>query len=59
MRYSASSKYEIIREVEQSALGISRTLQQIGIARSTFYNWYDRYLSGGIDALRDKKGQIP
>ena len=27
MRYSASSKYEIIREVEQSALGISRTLK--------------------------------
>ena len=55
MRYSASSKYEIIREVEQSALGISRTLKQIGIARSTFYNWYDRYLSGGLDALQDKK----
>lgn len=55
MKYSASSKYEIIREVEQSALGISRTLKQIGIARSTFYNWYDRYLSGGLDALHDKK----
>ena len=55
MRYSASSKYEIIREVEQSAVGISRTLKQIGIPRSTFYNWYDRYLSGGLDALQDKK----
>ena len=55
MRYSASSKYEIICEVEQSALGISRTLKQIGIPRSTFYNWYDRYLSGGLDALHDKK----
>jgi len=55
MRYSASSKYEIIRTVEDSALGIKRTLEQLGIARSTFYNWYDRYLSGGFDALEDKK----
>lgn len=55
MRYSASSKYEIIRTVEDSALGIKRTLQQLGIPKSTFYNWYDRYLEGGLDALTDKK----
>lgn len=55
MRYSASSKYEIIRTVEESALGISRTLDQLGIPKSTFYNWYDRYLEGGLDALYDKK----
>jgi len=55
MRYSASAKYEIIREVEESVLGISRTLDQLGIPKSTFYNWYDRYLTGGFDALSDKK----
>lgn len=55
MRYSASSKFEIIRTVEDSALGITRTLQQLGIARSTFYNWYDRYLSRGFDGLKDIK----
>lgn len=55
MRYSASSKYEIIRTVEDSELGIKRTLQQLGIPKSTFYNWYDRYLEGGLDALADKK----
>ena len=55
MRYSASSKLEIIRTVEESALGITRTLVQLGIARSTFYNWYDRYLSGGLEALADIK----
>lgn len=55
MRYSASRKYEIIRTVEDSALGIKRTLQQLGIPKSTFYNWYDRYLEGGLDALADKK----
>lgn len=55
MRYSSSAKYEIIRTVEDSALGIKRTLEQIGIPKSTFYNWYDRYLTGGLDALADRK----
>lgn len=55
MRYSSSEKLEIIRTVEQSNLGIRRTVEMLGIARSTFYNWYDRYLEGGLDALADKK----
>jgi len=55
MRYSPSSKYEIILTVEDSALGIRRTCAQIGVSRSTFYNWYDRYLSGGYEALEDQK----
>ncbi len=38
MRYPASEKLEIIRTVEQSSLGVRRTLQQVGIPRSTFYN---------------------
>jgi len=53
MRYSASSKYEIIKEVENSTLGIKRTCVQLGISRSTFYNWLDRYQTGGFDALED------
>ncbi len=36
MRYGASEKLEIIRTVEQSVLGVSRTLRQIGIPRATF-----------------------
>ena len=55
MRYSAASKFEILRTIEESALGIRRTCDQLGISRSTFYNWYDRYLSGGYDALEDQK----
>ena len=34
---------------------VRRTLDQIGIPRSTFYAWYDRYLSGGLEALEDRK----
>lgn len=54
MRYEASEKLEIIRTVEQSSLGVRRTLEQIGIPRSTFYNWYGRYVEEGFDGLEDK-----
>ncbi len=37
MRYPASEKLEIIPIVEQSHLPAKRTLDQLGIARRTFY----------------------
>ena len=54
MRYPASEKFEIIRLVEQSPLPAKRTLDKLGIPRTTFYRWYDRYLTGGLAALQDK-----
>ena len=54
MRYPASEKLEIIRIVEQSHLPAKKTLDQLGIARRTFYRWYDRYLEGGPEALEDR-----
>lgn len=53
MRYAPSEKLEIIRTVEDSSLGIGRTLQQIGIPRATFYRWYERYQTAGLDGLAD------
>nr|WP_085979651.1 IS3 family transposase [Roseibium sp. TrichSKD4] len=53
MRYPASEKLEIIRLVEQSHLPVRQTLDRLGIPRSTFYVWYDKYQTGGIDALQD------
>ena len=56
MRYPASEKLEIIRLVERSSLSVRRTLQaQLGIPRSTFYSWYDRFITGGPEALEDRK----
>ncbi len=55
MRYVASEKLEIIRLVEQSSLPVRRTLGQIGIPKSTFYSWYDRYAAGGLNALEDHR----
>ena len=51
MRYSASDKIEIIRLVEQSHVPARRALDKLGIPRSSFYRWYDRYQSGGPEAL--------
>jgi hypothetical protein len=57
MRYPASEKVEIIRLVEQSSLPVRRTLDQIGVSRATFYRWYDRYQTGGPEALEDRPGR--
>jgi putative transposase len=54
MRYPASEKLEIIQLVEQSHLPAKRTLDKLGIPRTTFYRWYDRYLVDGLAALKDK-----
>ena len=51
MRYPASEKLEIIQLVEQSHLPVRRTLEKLGIPRPTFYRWYDRYRTGGPEAL--------
>jgi len=54
MRYPASEKVEIIGIVEQSHLPVRRTLEHIGVSRATFYRWYDRYQTGGPEALEDR-----
>lgn len=58
MRISASEKFEIIQTVTGSELGVKKTLQEFGIARSTFYKWYNSYLDQGYDGLLDK-GKAP
>ena len=46
---------EIIRIVEASILPVSRTLEELDVPRSTFYDWYRRYRAEGYDGLADKK----
>ena len=43
MNLSASEKVEVIRMVKDSALSIRKTLEELGISRSSFYRWYQRY----------------
>ena len=55
MRRTASEKMEIIRLVEGTDLPVRASLRQLGVPRSTFYGWYQRYLALGFDGLQDKK----
>ena len=54
MRRSASEKMEIIKIVSESELGVTRTLKELGIIRSTFYEWYNRYKEHGFEGLLPK-----
>lgn len=54
MRLTAAEKQEIIKLVEHSELGVNRTLLQLGINKSTFYNWYKAYLDKGFSGLEPK-----
>ena len=49
MRRSASEKLEIIQIVQGSELGVKRTLEELGVNRSTFYEWYRNYLDLGFE----------
>jgi transposase InsO family protein len=46
---------EIIHLVEESALSIKRTLDELEVPRSTFYRWYQKYQTAGYEGLADKK----
>jgi len=55
MRYSPAEKLEIIRLVDGSDIGVTRTLKELGIHKSTFYNWYEKYQRHGVDGLNEIK----
>ena len=57
MRYPGAEKLEIIRLVEQSHLPVRRTLATLGILPGTFYRWYDRFQTGGPEALEDRSSR--
>ena len=55
MRHTASEKLEALRIVEESDVSVRRTLEELGLPRSTFYDWYERYREGGLEALEDRE----
>lgn len=55
MRRSTGEKMEIIRIVQDSELGVKRTLEELGISRSTFYEWYKRYKEDGYEGLKPRQ----
>jgi putative transposase len=54
MRYPASEKagnHSARRAVAPA--GAKQTLDKLGIPRPTFYRWYDRFLTHGVEGLED------
>lgn len=54
MRLTTAEKYEIIKFVDKSGLGINRTLK-VCIHKSTCYKWYKSYLENNLEGLHPKK----
>jgi transposase InsO family protein len=57
MRYSQAEKQEIIHLVENSEQSVKQTLKELGIPRSTFYDWYKRYQHEGYEGLSNRSSQ--
>ena len=55
MRATAAEKLEVIRLVEESELGVRRSLARLGVPASTFYRWYDRYAKEGHTGLEPRR----
>ena len=55
MRYTPDEKLEIIHLVEHSNLPVKQTWAELQVSRSTFYEWYRRYLEEGPEGLAQKK----
>jgi len=48
MHYSQEEKYEIIRLVEDSELGVNRALRELKINKTSFYKWSKAYNKKGM-----------
>ena len=59
MRYPATEKLEIIRLVEGSHLPARQTLDKLGIPRPTFYRWYDRFQTHGVEGVNRRRNGTP
>lgn len=57
IRYSAEEKESIVLTVKRSELSIVQCLKRLGIPRCSFYNWYKKYATGGLNALREAHWQ--
>ena len=51
MRPSPAEKREILRLVEESDVGVRRTLRELEVPRSSFYRWYRAYRREGTTGL--------
>src|SRR5690349_19696904 len=51
----AEIRLEFIRLVQDGRYTMVELCDRFGVARSTAYKWCDRFLNGGLDALKDRR----
>lgn len=51
---TAELKLEVLRAVQGSALSVKKVLSQLGIPRSTYYNWRKNFRYRGRPGLHDR-----
>ena len=54
IRYLQAEKMGIIRLAEGSDMSVKRTLEELGVPRSTLYGWHKRYQEAGYDGLANR-----
>lgn len=55
MSLNPAEKAEIIKLVEDSPATVRHTLRELGVSKSTFYNWYWRWTESGYAGLESHK----
>lgn len=55
--HRARHRYRWIQHYEQITHKVAPTCRYFGISRQTFYTWYHRYLSLGLDGLKSKSSR--
>jgi putative transposase len=58
MKYTQPEKMEIIRMVEDSSLSVKRTLREMDVSHSSFYEWYRRYQDEGYEGLASRRRDL-
>ncbi|WP_312824201.1 helix-turn-helix domain-containing protein [Epilithonimonas sp.] len=54
--FTAEQKILIVMQaIATSKIGVKQTLESLGIARSTFYKWYQKYFENGYAGLKTSK----
>jgi len=55
--HRAKLRYRWIEHYEQVTKKVAPTCRYFGISRQTFYTWYHRYLSLGVEGLKSESSR--
>ena len=59
IRYSAEENECIVLTVKHSELSVVQELKRLGFSRRMFYNWYKKYATRDLNALKETYCRVP